>query len=107
MKPWKDPDEKKRAQYRRQAAIEFLNQTTADTTLRGEITGLAKRAAAWKRFRELGDIDIPENVEVICFEAALESGRDDLVVFILPALGTLTPVDPMKPWMASWPPYDP
>ncbi len=107
MKPWKNDNENQMKEDRRSAAKAFLEKAASDKDLRKAITGLGNRAEAQKQFRALGDIDIPANVEVICLEKNLSetSGRDDLVVFILPDLDESEPIDPLEHWVAAWPPY--
>lgn len=106
MKEWKNKDEEQQKQDRQKAAQKFLEQTMVDDELRKLV--VTDREAAREKLRSIGDIDLPAEVEVICLEPELESGRDNLIVFILPpreADGGTRPIDPMAHWPAAWYPY--
>jgi hypothetical protein len=88
---------------RREAAVAFLQQTITDPDLRSAV--LKDRKAAHKLLEKAGDIDIPDDVEVICVGPSTQE-RDRLVVFVLPPEGTETDhLDAFKYWIGTWFPY--
>ena len=88
---------------RREAAAAFLQKTITDPDVRSAV--LKDRRAAHRLFEREGDINIPDDVEVICIGPSTQE-RDRLVVLILPpediAVGHL---DPLKYWIGAWTPY--
>ena len=102
--PWFDETEPQK-QIRREAAAKFLKATKNDTALRASITGFANEAQARAQFEQLGQITLPADVRVLCFEP----GRDELaklVVFSLLDPDSPTPDEPYREhWLAAWPPY--
>src|SRR6266853_6045133 len=93
----------KSKQDRRDAAVAFLRRTITDPNVRSAV--LKDRKAAHKLFEKEGDIDIPDDVEVICVGPSTQE-RDRLVVFVLPPDGTDTEhLDALKHWVAAWEPY--
>ena len=88
---------------RREAAVAFLQKTIADPDVRSSV--LKDRKAAHKLFEKAGDINIPDDVEVICIGPSTQE-RDRLVVFVLPPEGTQTEhLDAFKYWIGTWFPY--
>jgi hypothetical protein len=88
---------------RREAAVAFLQQTIADPDVRSAV--LKDRKAAHKLFEKAGDINLPDDVEVICVGPSTQE-RDRLVVFVLPPEGTETEhLDAFKYWIGTWFPY--
>lgn len=88
---------------RREAAAAFLKKTITDPTVRSTV--LKNREAAHKLFEREGNIDIPEDVEVICVGPSTQE-RDRLVVFVLPSEETDPEhIDPLKYWIGTWYPY--
>ncbi len=88
---------------RRDAAVAFLQKTITDPTVRSAV--LKDRKAARRQFEKAGDINIPDDVEVICVGPSTQE-RDRLVVFVLPPEDTPTEhLDAFKYWIGTWPPY--
>jgi hypothetical protein len=88
---------------RRESAAAFMRKTITDPNMRSAV--LRDREAAHRLFETEGSINIPDDVEVICIGPSTQE-RDRLVVFVLPSEGTPTEqIDPLKYWIASWPPY--
>ena len=88
---------------RRDAAVAFLKKTITNPNVRSAV--LKDRQAARKLFEREGEIDIPDDVEVICVGPSTQE-RDRLVVFVLPPEGTDTEhIDPFKYWTGTWYPY--
>jgi hypothetical protein len=93
----------KSKQDRRDAAVAFLRKTITDPNVRSAV--LKDRKAAHKLFETEGDINIPDDVEVICVGPSTQE-RDRLVVFVLPPEGTDTEhLDAFKYWTGTWWPY--
>jgi hypothetical protein len=93
----------KSKQDRRDAAVAFLRKTITDPNVRSAV--LKDRRAAHKLFEKEGNINIPDDVEVICVGPSTQE-RDRLVVFVLPPEGTDTEhIDPFKYWTGTWWPY--
>ena len=89
---------------RRDAAVAFLQKTLTDPDVCSAV--LKDRKAAHQLFEREGEINIPDDVEVICVGPSTQE-RDRLVVLVLPAEGTaLENLDPLKYWIAGWGPYD-
>ena len=88
---------------RKAAAEAFLQKTMTDPDVRSAV--LKDRAAARRIFQSEGDVDIPDDVEVICLGPTTQE-RDRLVVFLLPPDG-ISPqhIDPLRHWICAWPPY--
>ena len=88
---------------RREAAAAFLQKTITDANVRSAV--LKDRKAALRLFEREGNINIPDDVEVICIGPSTQE-RDRLVVLVLPpedmAVGHL---DPLKYWIGAWLPY--
>ncbi|HET9419174.1 MAG TPA: hypothetical protein VFO30_07525 [Chthoniobacterales bacterium] len=94
----------KSKQDRRDAAVAFLRKTITDPDVRSAV--LKDRQLAHKLFEREGDINIPDDVEVICVGPSTQE-RDRLVVFVLPPEGTDTEhLDPFKYWTGTWLPYN-
>jgi len=88
---------------RREAAAAFLRKTIIDPNVRSAI--LKDRQAARGILKREGNIDIPDDVEVICVGPSTQE-RDRLVVMILPPEGTdIDHIDPLKYWIGTWEPY--
>jgi hypothetical protein len=88
---------------RRDAAVAFLKKTITDPGVRSIV--LKDRKAAHRIFQEEGNINIPNNVEVICLGPSTQE-LDRLVVFALPPQSESTEhIDPLKYWVAAWLPY--
>ena len=88
---------------RREAATAFLQKTITDPDVRSAV--LKDRKAALRLFEREGNINIPDDVEVICIGPSTQE-RDRLVVFVLPPEDTPTAhVDPLKYWIGAWIPY--
>lgn len=88
---------------RRDAAAAFLRKTITDPNVRAAV--LKDREATHKLFEREGGINIPDDVEMICVGPSTQE-RDRLVVFVLPPESTpIEQIDPLKYWIASWPPY--
>ncbi len=88
---------------RRDAAVAFLQQTITNTDVRSAV--LKDRKAAHKLFEKAGNIDLPDDVEVICVGPSTQE-RDRLVVFVLPPEGTSPEhLDAFKYWIGTWYPY--
>src|SRR5216684_3632054 len=93
----------KSKQDRKDAAVAFLRRTITDPNVRSAV--LKDRKAAHKLFEKEGDIDIPDDVEVICVGPSTQE-RDRLVVFVLPPEGTAPEhLDAFKYWIGTWVPY--
>jgi hypothetical protein len=93
----------KSRQHRRDAAVAFLRKTITDPDVRS--TALKDRQLAHKIFEREGEIDLPDDVEVICVGPSTQE-RDRLIVFVLPPEGTDTEhLDPLKYWTGTWPAY--
>jgi hypothetical protein len=102
--PWFDETEPNK-EIRRQAAAKFLTLTKDDPNLRTAITGFDKEAAARAKFEELGQIKLPADVRVLCFEPDRHE-LAKLVVFSLLDPNSPTPAEPYREhWLAAWPPY--
>ncbi len=90
---------------RKDAATEFLKQVVIDPDVRSSV--LKDRRAARRLLTKVGEIDVPDDVEVICIGPSTQE-RDRLVVFILPPEGTETEhLDVFKYWIGAWLPYGP
>src|SRR6266436_7684127 len=88
---------------RREAAAAFLQKTITDPDVRSAV--LKDRKAAHRLFERVGNINIPDDVEVICIGPSTQE-RDRLVVFVLPSEDTPTEhLDALKYWVAAWQPY--
>jgi hypothetical protein len=88
---------------RREAAAAFLQKTITDPDVRSAV--LKDRKAAHRLLEREGNINIPDDVEVICVGPSTQE-RDRLVVFVLPPEDTPTAhVDPLKYWIGAWLPY--
>jgi hypothetical protein len=93
----------KSKQDRRDAAVAFLRKTITDPDVRSTV--LKDRQLAHKIFEREGEIDLPDDVEVICVGPSTQE-RDRLIVFVLPPEGTDTEhLDPFKYWTGTWLPY--
>jgi len=89
---------------RRDAAVSFLQKTITDPDVRSAV--LKDRKMAHKLLERSGNIDIPDDVEVICVGPSTQE-RDRLVVFVLPPEGTSTEhIDAFKYWIGTWFPYE-
>jgi hypothetical protein len=89
---------------RRDAVAAFLKKTITDPEIRAGV--LRDRQAAHEVIEKEGDIDIPDDVEVICVGPSTQE-RDRLVVIVLPTEGTQTEnLDPFKYWIGTWPAYE-
>jgi hypothetical protein len=101
-----DPKEWDVPENQRQAAQAFLQAILDDTSgnLRTEVK--RDRIRARTEFATIGNIAIPEDVEVICVEYDIPS-RKRLVVLILPENGETFPSDlsVIPHWPAGWSPY--
>jgi hypothetical protein len=88
----------------RAAATAFLKQTQTDPALRKKV--VEDRKAAHDEFKRIGDISIPDDVEVICVEPSTQA-RAKVVVFALPTEFDSLPSDlsSLKYWLAAWVPY--
>ena len=88
---------------RKAAAAAFLEKTITDPDVRSAV--LKDRKAARRIFEHEGDLNIPENVEVICIGPSTQE-RDRLVVFLLPP-DDASPqhIDPLRYWIGAWQPY--
>jgi hypothetical protein len=94
----------KSKQDRRDAAVAFLRKTITDPDVRSTV--LKDRQLAHKIFEREGEIDLPDDVEVICVGPSTQE-RDRLIVFVLPSEGTDTEhIDPFKYWTGTWLPYN-
>jgi hypothetical protein len=88
---------------RRDAAVAFLQQTITNADVRSAV--LKDRKAAHRLFEKAGNIDIPDDVEVICVGPSTQE-RDQLVVFVLPPEGTSPEhLDAFRYWIGNWFPY--
>jgi hypothetical protein len=88
---------------RREAAADYLRKTITDPDVRSAV--LKDRKAAHRIFEREGDINIPDDVEIICVGPSTQE-RDRLMVFVLPPEDTPTEhLDPLKYWVAAWIPY--
>jgi hypothetical protein len=89
---------------RRDAVTKFLQKTVSDPAVRARV--LSDRQAAHQILEKEGDIDLPDDVEVICVGPSTQE-RDRLIVIVLPPEGTETEnIDPFKYWIGTWPTYD-
>jgi hypothetical protein len=89
---------------RRDAAVAFLQKTISDPDVRSAV--LKDRKIAHKLLEREGNINIPDDVEVICIGPSTQE-RDRLVVLMLPPDGTSPEhIDPLKYWLAGWIPYE-
>jgi hypothetical protein len=89
---------------RRDAVNAFLQKTITDPELRARI--MQDRRAAHDSLKEIGDINLPGDVEVICVGPSTQE-RDRHIVIVLPEEGTHTEnLDPFKYWIGTWPIYD-
>ena len=88
---------------RREAAAAFLQKTITDPDVRSAV--LKDRQAASRIFEREGDINIPDDVEVICIGPSTQE-RDRVILFVLPPEDTPTAhIDPLKYWIGAWNPY--
>jgi hypothetical protein len=88
---------------RREAAVAFLQQTIINADVRSAV--LKDRKVAHRLFQKIGQIDLPEDVEVICVGPSTQE-RDRLIVFVLPPEGTPPQhLDAFKYWIGTWFPY--
>jgi len=88
---------------RRDAAVAFLQKTITDPDVRSAV--LKDRKAAHRHFEKAGDINIPDDIEVICVGPSTQE-RDRLIVFVLPAEDTSPEhIDAFKYWIGTWVPY--
>ena len=98
MRDWNSKDD------RRDAVAAFLKKTVSDPAIRARV--LRDRAAAHQMLAKEGDINLPDDVEVICVGPSTQE-RDKLIVIVLPAEETDTEnLDPLKYWIGTWPMYD-
>ncbi len=89
---------------RRDAVTKFLQKTVSDPEFRALVS--RDRQAAHQALEKEGDIDLPDDVEVICVGPSTQE-RDKLIVIVLPPEGTETEnLDPFKYWIGTWPTYD-
>ncbi len=89
---------------RRDAVADFLKKTVSDPEFRARV--LRNRQAAHQALAKEGDINLPDDVEVICVGPSTQE-RDKLIVIVLPPEGTETEnLDPFKYWIGTWPNYD-
>jgi hypothetical protein len=89
---------------RRDAVTTFLQKTVSDPEFRALVS--RDRQAAHQALAKEGDIDLPEDVEIICVGPSTQE-RDKLIVIVLPPEGTETEnLDPFKYWIGTWPTYD-
>jgi hypothetical protein len=66
---------------------------------------LKDRKAAHRLFEREGNVNIPDDVEVICIGPSTQE-RDRVVLFVLPPEDNpATHVDPLKYWIGAWYPY--
>jgi hypothetical protein len=90
---------------RKDAATEFLKQVVIDPDVRS--SALKDRRAAHRLLGKIGEINVPDDIEVICIGPSTQE-RDRLVVFILPPEGTEPEhLDVFKYWIGTWVPYGP
>jgi hypothetical protein len=98
--PWDVPENQ------RKAARAFLQAIINDTSgnLRADVK--RDRIRARTEFANIGNIAIPDDVEVICLEPDIAS-RKKLVVLVLPENGEVFPSDlsVLPHWPAGWSPY--
>ena len=88
---------------RKDAAVAFLQKTITDPDVRSAV--LKDRRAAHKQFEKAGEINIPDDVEVICVGPSTQE-RDRLVVFVLPPEDAPAEhLDAFKYWIGTWVPY--
>ena len=88
---------------RREAAKAFLQQTIINADVRSAV--LKDRQAAHRLFQKIGQIDLPDDVEVICVGPSTQE-RDRLIVLVLPPEGTPSQhLDPFRYWIGAWFPY--
>ena len=98
MKDWASKND------RRAAVADFLKKTISDPQLRARV--LTDRAAAHETLKKEGDINLPDDVEVICVGPSTQE-RDRVIVLVLPAEETEAEnLDPLKYWIGTWPMYD-
>ena len=98
MKTWNSKKD------RREAAVAFLQKIMTDPSVRAAV--LKNREDAHRIFKEEGDIDLPDDVEVVCVGPSTQE-RDKLMVFVLPPEGTdAANLDPFKYWIGTWQPYE-
>jgi hypothetical protein len=97
-KTWQSKNDK------REAAVAFLQKTITDPAMRRAV--LKDRQAAREWLQRAGDLDLPDDVEVICVGPSTQE-RDRVVVFVLPP-ETTDPahIDAFKYWIGPWFPYD-
>jgi hypothetical protein len=99
---WTKPEDQ------RAAATAFLKETQTNQALRSRIvkSGQDDRNYAREQFRIIGDINIPNDVEVISVEPGT-AARAKVVVFALPTAQDPMPSDlvSLKYWLAAWVPY--
>ena len=89
---------------RRDAAVAFLQKTITDPDVRSAV--LKDRKAAHRQFEKAGDINIPDDIEVICVGPSTQE-RDRLIVFVLPPEDTSPEhIDAFKYWIGTWVPYN-
>ncbi|HJT82140.1 MAG TPA: hypothetical protein VJ719_13165 [Chthoniobacterales bacterium] len=88
---------------RREAAAAFLEKTLTDPDVRSAV--LKDRKAAHRLLKREGNINLPDDVEVICVGPSTQE-RDRLVVFVLPPEATpASHIDPLRYWIGAWQPY--
>src|SRR5260370_34875538 len=91
---------RKSKQDRKDAAVAFLRRTITEPNVRSAV--LKDRKAAHKLFEKEGDIEIPDDVEVICVGPSKQE-RDRLVVFVLPPDGADTKhLNAFNYWIGQW-----
>jgi len=88
----------------RKAGKAFLDAVLGNDTLRANV--VSNRAEAHSQFKAIGQIDVPNDVEVICVEPTKDS-RKKVVLFILPEKGAQLPTDTsvLQYWVQAWSPY--
>ena len=67
---------------RRDAVTKFLQKTVSDPEFRALVS--RDRQAAHQALKKEGDIDLPDDVEVICVGPSTQE-RDKLIVIVLPS----------------------
>lgn len=96
-------DAEEKIQLKRDAANKFLEEVLKSSDLRQSVMG--NPSYAREAFQKLGQITLPEYVEVICVDPDRKM-RNRLVVFVLPPPGTQVTPDLWKGcWVAAWEPY--
>lgn len=92
---WDDETEPAK-QAKRDASNKFLRRTQEDLVLRDSVVG--NRDEARRQFQSIGEIAVPEDVEVIC----LEPEPNKLAKLIVFALLKVDQVPVIEPWRACW-----